>query len=768
MLPVPLIGRADELSQLVLAWSRVVTNPSAGPQTAVVTGPAGAGKSRLVATALETFDPRPDAVLFGRARLHSPAPYDWLAALLSAQDTVDLPIPRDALAWLAQEPGSPARRYAPDALLRLAVRTVRALAGAGPTVIVVEDLHALDAASLNLIAELTTAPGLPALLLVASRPPENAVNPKLVGEALTRLAGTPGAIRQRLAPLATGPDADSASLRAARAHLAAGLPETALHAVRVGLRTGEAAVPLLRIGVTAAVAAARFEEAASYATAWLALAPADDPLDRAAAHRELAVAAGRLNRGDECAAQLAAARDLLAEARAEGGTEWARYLAALAETELDGGRPAGAAETARRALAVADVDPTASAAASVTLAGALAELGEPEPGLALLRTARRTAAERRDLATLGRAVDCLVARHLHHLDESAAWYAFDEAVATATRFGLEQNAGRAIVAGVRLAVRVGNADRARELATARLPLEPDAAMRAILAAAAGALAVEAGDLAAASDLADRADQDAARAEAPSAIAAAAVLHVALGGPIEEYASRVPAAYDRLDPGPFLEAARRTLATGAPWQTVRSLRRERLEPDGRRTRADAQLRCALLAAEGRDKAAVDAGLSGLEGRPVAAWLDADTHLTVARCLARLGRPAEARSHAELAAGLLTRWPGSLRARVAELRTSLASSLAAGAELTAREVEVLGCLAAGMSNKQVARSLGISVRTVGVHVSNLLRKTRSASRTEAALWAVRHRLADASAPIPAPDPAPVPTLDSVDHGLVVVET
>jgi DNA-binding NarL/FixJ family response regulator len=63
---------------------------------------------------------------------------------------------------------------------------------------------------------------------------------------------------------------------------------------------------------------------------------------------------------------------------------------------------------------------------------------------------------------------------------------------------------------------------------------------------------------------------------------------------------------------------------------------------------------------------------------------------------------------------------------------------GAELTAREIEVLSCLAAGMSNKQVARSLGISVRTVTVHVSNLLRKTRSASRTEAALWAVRHRL------------------------------
>jgi len=60
-----------------------------------------------------------------------------------------------------------------------------------------------------------------------------------------------------------------------------------------------------------------------------------------------------------------------------------------------------------------------------------------------------------------------------------------------------------------------------------------------------------------------------------------------------------------------------------------------------------------------------------------------------------------------------------------------------ELTAREREVLSCLAEGMSNKQVAQSLGISIRTVTVHVSNLLRKTRSASRTEAAVWALQRR-------------------------------
>jgi DNA-binding NarL/FixJ family response regulator len=68
-------------------------------------------------------------------------------------------------------------------------------------------------------------------------------------------------------------------------------------------------------------------------------------------------------------------------------------------------------------------------------------------------------------------------------------------------------------------------------------------------------------------------------------------------------------------------------------------------------------------------------------------------------------------------------------------ALAPTAAAEPDLTSREAEVLACLGAGMSNKQIARSLGISVRTVTVHVSNLLRKTGTASRTEAALWAVR---------------------------------
>jgi len=218
---VPMVGRTGELSELVQMWSVMGASsgtspgPLAGPhrgradrlsrrqmptqpRTAVVTGAAGCGKSLLVTAALAALEPRPVRVLAGGARVHSPAPYDWLAAALSAHDTGDLPIPPDALRWLAQQPGQTAQRYAPAALLRLAVKAVRSLAGAGPAVIIAEDLHALDPASLNLLAELATASGLPALLLITSRPPEEAVSPQLAARTLARLTGAPGAIRQHL------------------------------------------------------------------------------------------------------------------------------------------------------------------------------------------------------------------------------------------------------------------------------------------------------------------------------------------------------------------------------------------------------------------------------------------------------------------------------------------------------------------------------------------------------------------------------------------
>ncbi len=60
----------------------------------------------------------------------------------------------------------------------------------------------------------------------------------------------------------------------------------------------------------------------------------------------------------------------------------------------------------------------------------------------------------------------------------------------------------------------------------------------------------------------------------------------------------------------------------------------------------------------------------------------------------------------------------------------------ATLTARETEVMEGLTQGKSNKQIAASMGIGVRTVEGHLTELFAKLGVASRTEAALWAVHH--------------------------------
>ncbi len=72
--------------------------------------------------------------------------------------------------------------------------------------------------------------------------------------------------------------------------------------------------------------------------------------------------------------------------------------------------------------------------------------------------------------------------------------------------------------------------------------------------------------------------------------------------------------------------------------------------------------------------------------------------------------------------VTRW----QAEVVQLRESL----------TEREREVLRLVAEGLSNKEIAQTLNITVRTTDFHVSNILRKLSVISRVEAAVWAKAH--------------------------------
>jgi DNA-binding NarL/FixJ family response regulator len=61
--------------------------------------------------------------------------------------------------------------------------------------------------------------------------------------------------------------------------------------------------------------------------------------------------------------------------------------------------------------------------------------------------------------------------------------------------------------------------------------------------------------------------------------------------------------------------------------------------------------------------------------------------------------------------------------------LPSSAVSKLGLTSREVEVLGYLAAGRSDRQIAEELFISKKTASVHVSNILRKLGASNRIEA---------------------------------------
>jgi DNA-binding NarL/FixJ family response regulator len=61
---------------------------------------------------------------------------------------------------------------------------------------------------------------------------------------------------------------------------------------------------------------------------------------------------------------------------------------------------------------------------------------------------------------------------------------------------------------------------------------------------------------------------------------------------------------------------------------------------------------------------------------------------------------------------------------------------GRQLSAREEEVLRLVAGGLANKQIARKLEISERTVKAHLTNVFGRLGVTDRTQAALWAQEH--------------------------------
>ena len=73
---------------------------------------------------------------------------------------------------------------------------------------------------------------------------------------------------------------------------------------------------------------------------------------------------------------------------------------------------------------------------------------------------------------------------------------------------------------------------------------------------------------------------------------------------------------------------------------------------------------------------------------------------------------------------------------ELLGARRTTSTAAADLTPRETEVLGLVRQGLANKQIARRLGISERTVKAHLTSTFQRIGVVDRTQAALWAERN--------------------------------
>jgi DNA-binding NarL/FixJ family response regulator len=87
--------------------------------------------------------------------------------------------------------------------------------------------------------------------------------------------------------------------------------------------------------------------------------------------------------------------------------------------------------------------------------------------------------------------------------------------------------------------------------------------------------------------------------------------------------------------------------------------------------------------------------------------------------------------------VSRGESPIHPRVArQLLTTRTEVPVTAATLTSREAEVLELVRKGLANKQIARRLGISERTVKAHLTSVFQRIGVADRTQAAIWAERN--------------------------------
>ncbi len=514
-----------------------------------------------------------------------------------------------------------------------------------------------------------------------------------------------------------------------------------------------------------------------HARAWQQLAAEQgEGLEEAAAWRTQA----RLHQlaPDRPAARAAVDRALDCAAPHGDSRELAWCQATRAQVHMLSEEADEAIAWAEEAIAVADRVGEAAVrrGAQVTIGTVLTELpGREDEGLALLEDAARRADEAREGTTLVRALNnAMVAvglgepdgaargrRLLARLEEVAdrdgldhmtrrtrwarAWFAQvegdQEALAEAVRAGTADDSAQRRLDRALLAIERDDLERAAADLEAVRPEPADAdAARARWAGTAAQLALRRGDAATVAEHLgaaaavhprerDRDEQHVGRA-----------MTVRSGDPRQRTQAVLDAVLAGLAPDAAREVAvvlRSLPAAARPWGE-----------------AHAELAAGAVAAlDGAPERALALLLSALDrveeqALPVSAPTRAAAWELVARVRADAGDRTAAARDADRAAAALRRWPGWRRDRVLALAEDLRRRGGVEGRLTRREHEVLAHLAQGRTNGEIARALFISRKTASVHVSNILAKTGTSDRAEAAAWARRVGLIPTGAAPPEP--------------------
>ena len=153
--------------------------------------------------------------------------------------------------------------------------------------------------------------------------------------------------------------------------------------------------------------------------------------------------------------------------------------------------------------------------------------------------------------------------------------------------------------------------------------------------------------------------------------------------------------------------------------------------------------ALSALGGHSRAGGGPAIVVLADDPQGAWTAEALRSGVRAVLPREATPAEITAALEAAAaGLVALHPDAmdslLRAQPHRASSEGAMPARPGQALTPREIEVLGMLAEGLGNKEIAWRLHISEHTVKFHVASILSKLDASSRTEAVTVGFRQGL------------------------------